>query len=87
MANPMHPNPKPQRAFDSWIEPSHCTIPLALTCEVSFRRVLDYDGADTGLIEVILPPEICGKGLMRLPRTMFSDEINGRLPEIAKRDE
>jgi len=76
---------RPQRAFDSWVEPKVVTIPLMLQCEVQFRRVLDYDGTDLGMIEIILPPEICGKGLLRLPRRMFSDEVNGWLPEIPKR--
>jgi len=58
-----------------------------LQCDVQFRRVLDYDGTDTGMIEIIIPPAICGVGSMRLPRTMFSDEVNGWLPEIPNRKE
>lgn len=87
MSRPMNYEPMTQRAFASWIEPPLVTIPLMLQCNVSFRRVLDYDGTDTGMIEIILPPEVCGKGTLRLPRSMFSDQINGELPEIPKREE
>ena len=79
--------PRPQRMFESWVEPLTITIPLMLQCDVKFRRILDYDGTDTGMIEILLPPEIRGKGLLRLPRTMFSDDFNSRLPEIPKRED
>jgi hypothetical protein len=55
------------------------SIPLILQCEVSFRRVLDYNGTDTRLIEITLPPEIQGAGKLRLPREIFSNQFNENL--------
>ena len=54
---------------------------------VKFRRILDYDGTDTGMIEIIIPPAIQGTGTLRLRRTLFSEELNYMLPEIPKRDD
>ena len=55
-----------------------------LGCTVLFRCAIDDDGADSGMIEAILPPEISA-GKLLLPRSIFSAAFNGYLSETPRR--